>query len=126
MLKEAAHLSLQFYLHKNLKPCLLTDNMQKCAVRRSSMTRWVARGRKFTAVGVDGPGFYFVWVQVFPLHNNDPFPWRIIVWAGTSASPQASAAYLSSPESCEGVSGGIFLGAEASHGVWGGNGDPGP
>lgn len=54
------------------KPCLLTKNRQKCALPRSSMTCWVVRA--------DGPGLGFVWSQIFPLHNNDNFSWRMVAW----------------------------------------------
>lgn len=129
MLKEAAHLSLQFYLPKKplvLKPCLLMGHMQKCAVRRSSMTCWVARRRKFTAVGVDGPGFYFVWLQVFPLHYHDPFPWRIIVWADTSPYLrllQPTCLLLSLVKVCQEE---YSLGQKPAMVYGGENGDPGP
>lgn len=107
---------LVMYKKPVLKCCLLTTNTQKCAVRRSSVTCWVVRDTKVTAVAVGGPGLEFVWLQVLPLDYNDPFPWRVIAWDRHLC---LTSGFWSLPSLVKVCQEEIFLGAEASHGVWG-------
>lgn len=126
MLKQAAHPSLQFlvmYKKPVLKCCLLTTNTQKRAVRRSSVTCWVVRDTKVTAVAVGGPGLEFVWLQVFPLDYNDLFP---LEGNCTGQAPLPHLRLLEPPESCEGVSGGNIPWGRSQPRCVGQNGNAGP